>query len=678
MTQDPLLQPFRLKHLELRNRIMSTAHEPSYSEDGLPKERYRLYHEERAKGGLALTMTAGSAVVSPDSPQAFGNLCAYQDEIVPWISELTDACHAHGAAVMMQITHLGRRSHWGQGEWLPLLCASPIREGAHRAFPKAAEGWDLERVVEDYASAAERLKAGGLDGIEIEAYGHLLDSFWSPATNHRQDEYGGSLDSRLRFTWRVLDAIRERVGDDYIIGIRMVADEDWSLGLPREEGVEIARRLATSGKVDFLNLIRGHIDTDRALSRVIPIQGMAASPHLEFCGEVKEEINIPIFHAARISDVATARHAIATGKLDMVGMTRSHIADPHIVNKIKEGREAEIRPCVGATYCLDRIYEGRETLCIHNPATGREQSLPHKIPRSGHPGQKAVVVGAGPGGLEAARVLGERGHGVVIFEAASEPGGQVRLAAQVPRRRELLGIIDWRMMMCEKAGVDFRFNTLAESTTVINEQPDLVIIATGGLPFSTGISGSEHSHDCWELLTGAVKPEGKILLYDDHAGHPGLAAAEMIALSGGDLEIITPERFFAADIGGINHVAYAEIFDRSGVTLTLNKRLMGITREEGQLVAAIGSEYSDRVDLRRVDHLFIEQGTLPVDDLYFDLKPLSINLGEVDIKALINIAPQRLKPNPDGKFQLFRIGDAVASRNIHAAIYDALRLCITC
>ena len=344
MTQDPLLKPFRLKHLELRNRIMSTAHDPSYSEDGLPKERYRLYHEERAKGGLALTMTAGSAVVSPDSPQAFGNLCAYQDEIVPWISELTDACHAHGAAVMMQITHLGRRSHWGQGEWLPLLCASPIREGAHRAFPKAAEGWDLERVVEDYASAAERLKAGGLDGIEIEAYGHLLDSFWSPATNHRQDEYGGSLDSRLRFTWRVLDAIRERVGDDYIIGIRMVADEDWSLGLPREEGIEIARRLATSGKVDFLNLIRGHIDTDRALSRVIPIQGMAASPHLDFCGEVKEEINIPIFHAARISDVATARHAIATGKLDMVGMTRSHIADPHIVNKIKEGREAEIRP----------------------------------------------------------------------------------------------------------------------------------------------------------------------------------------------------------------------------------------------------------------------------------------------------------------------------------------------
>jgi N-methyl-L-proline demethylase len=244
---DPLLQPYRLKHLTLRNRILSTAHEPAYSEDGLPKERYRLYHAEKARGGIALTMTAGSAVVSRDSPEAFGNLHAYKDEIVPWLRELANACHEHGAAVMMQITHLGRRTNWNKADWLPVLAPSPVREPAHRAFPKAAEDWDLERIVADYADAAERMKEGGLDGIELEAYGHLLDQFWSPATNRRDDDLGGSLDNRLKFTFRVLEAMRARVGPDFIVGVRMVADEDWKQGLTRAEGVEIARRLVATG-----------------------------------------------------------------------------------------------------------------------------------------------------------------------------------------------------------------------------------------------------------------------------------------------------------------------------------------------------------------------------------------------------------------------------------------------
>src|SRR6476620_8330199 len=199
MSDDPLLSPLRIKHLTLRNRIMSTAHEPNYSEGGLPKDRYRLYHVEKAKGGIALTMTAGSAIVSADSPPAFGNLHAYRDEIVPWIKRLTDGVKEHGAAIMIQLTHLGRRTGWNRGDWLPVLAPSPIREPAHRAFPKEMEDWDIERIITDYADAAERMRAGGMDGIELECYGHLIDGFWSPATNMRTDEYGGSLDNRLRF-----------------------------------------------------------------------------------------------------------------------------------------------------------------------------------------------------------------------------------------------------------------------------------------------------------------------------------------------------------------------------------------------------------------------------------------------------------------------------------------------
>src|SRR5208283_1300800 len=262
MSVDPLLQPYELRGLTLRNRLMSTAHEPAYTDDGMPKTRYRLYHAEKARGGIALTMIGGSSVVAPDSPQAFGNILLYKDECVPWLKELADDVHEKGAAVMIQITHLGRRTSWSKDDWLPVIAPSHVREPAHRAFPKAMEDWDFDRVIAAYADAAERAKASGLDGVEFECYGHLIDQFWSPATNKRADEYGGSIENRLRFGMAVLAAVRRRVGPDFLMGARLVCDEDWERGLSREEGMAIARRLTRSGLIDFLNVIRGHIDSD--------------------------------------------------------------------------------------------------------------------------------------------------------------------------------------------------------------------------------------------------------------------------------------------------------------------------------------------------------------------------------------------------------------------------------
>lgn len=674
-SNDPLLQPYQLKHLTLKNRVMSTSHEPAYSQDGMPKERYRLYHAEKAKGGMALTMTAGSAIVSRDSPAAFGNLHVYDDRIVPWLAELTDACHEHDCKVMIQITHLGRRTGWNKADWLPVLSASPVREPAHRAFPKTIEEWDIERIVADYASAAQRCQAAGLDGIEFESYGHLMDGFWSPATNHRDDEYGGPLDNRLRFTNMVLDAVRAAVGDKFVVGIRMVADEDFDKGLSKEEGVEIARRLAGSGKLDFLNIIRGSIETDAALTKVIPVTGMRSSPHLDFAGEVRAATKFPTFHAARISDVATARHAIATGKLDMVGMTRAHIADPHIIKKVMEGREHEIRPCVGATYCLDRIYEGGEALCVHNAATGREADIPHIIVKTEGPKRKVVVVGAGAGGLEAARVAAERGHQVTILEASSQAGGQVRLATQNPRRKELIGIIDWRLAELARLGVEIRYDTWAEQNDVLALAPDVVVIATGGLPQNPPLaSGDNLVTSSWDIMAGSVKSAENVLLYDDNGGHQGMGAAELIANSGSKLELVSPERFFAPEMGGMNHVPYVRAFQEKGVTVTINTRLRSVRREGNQLIAELASDFADgwRGE-RRVDQVVVEHGTAPLDDLYLSLKPLSKNGGAVDYERLVNGGDIFPKRNVDGGFVLLRIGDAVASRNIHAAIYDGIR-----
>ncbi len=676
-SNDPLLQPFQLKHLRLRNRLMITSHEPAYPEDGMPKAKYRAYHVERARAGIALTMTAGSAAVSRDSPPVFNNILAYKDEVVPWMRELTDACHEHGAAVMIQLTHLGRRTSWSKADWLPVVSPSHEREASHRAFPKRMEDWDIARIIQDYADAAERMYAAGVDGLELEAYGHLMDQFWSPATNTLDAPYGGPLENRVRFTLEVIQAIRKRVGPDFILGVRGVADEVRPGGLTQDEGLGIARYLAKSGMVDFLNIIRGHIDTDAGLTDVIPVQGMRSAPHLDFAGSLRAHVDIPIFHAAKIQDVNTARHAIASGKLDMVGMTRAHMADPHIVRKIVEGREDTIRPCVGGNFCLDRIYAGGEAYCIHNPSTGRELTLPHAIAPA--PTQrKVLVVGAGPAGLEAARVSAERGHTVTVLEAAPKPGGQIRLTALSPRRKEMLSIIDWRMARCEERGVTFRFNTLADEATVRAERPDVVIIATGGLPHTEVLAtGNELVVSAWDILGGDVKPGQDVLLFDDAGDHSALQAAEVIAQSGARLEVATPDRTFAPEVMAMNLVPYMRSLQKLDVTFTVTFRLQSVAphpTQSGKLLAVLGSDYGGVRKERVVDQVVVNHGTLPLEDLYFALKPHSRNQGAVDYGALIAGETQTVASNPAGSFQLFRIGDAVAARNTHAAVLDGLRL----
>ena len=669
-SNDPLLQPFQLRHLTLRNRIMTTSHEPAYPEEGMPKARYRAYHVARAKGGVALTMTAGSAAVSRDSPPVFNNILVYKDEVVPYMKDLADACHEHGAAVMIQLTHLGRRTRWDKAFWLPVVSPSHHKEAAHRAFPKKAEEWDIARIITDYADAAERMKAAGLDGIELQAYGHLMDQFWSPLTNELEAPYGGSLENRLRFTFDVLSAVRKRVGPDFIVGVRYTADEALEGGLNKEDGLEISQRLKASGMVDFLNIVRGHIDTDAGLTDLIPIQGMRSAPHLDFSGEIRAATRFPTFHAARIQDVATARHAIATGKVDMIGMTRAHMTDPDIVRKIIEKREDDIRPCVGANYCLDRIYQGGSAYCIHNAATGRELSMPHEITPATVK-RKVVVVGAGPGGLEAARVAAERGHEVVVYEAAREPGGQILLTARSRARQEMIGIIDWRMAQCNARGVKFHFETFAEVDEVLAERADVVIVATGGSPHTEVLkAGNDLTVSSWDILSGSVKPGTNVLLFDDAGDHAALQAAQVIADSGAKLEIMTPDRSFAPEVMAMNLVPYMRALQKLDVTFTVTFRLEEVTRDNGALVAIVGSDYGGVRKERRVDQVVINHGTLPNDEIYFALKARSSNRGAVDYPRLIAGVPQ-----PQGAaFQLFRIGDAVSARNTHAAVYDALRL----
>lgn len=676
LSSDPLLEPFRLRHVEFRNRVMSTAHEPAYSVEGLPTERYIAYHAEKARGGLALTMTAGTAVVSPDSPPAFGNLLAYRDEIVPWIRRLTDAVHEHDCRAMIQISHLGRRTGWGQDDWLPVVAPSARREAAHRAHPKVAEAWDIRRIIGHYADAAERMAAGGMDGVEIEAYGHLFDQFLSPSTNRRDDEWGGSFEHRLRFPLEVLRAVRGRIGAHVLLGVRMVVDELLPDGLDLPAGIAALQRFADEGLIDFVNVIRGSIADDDALTTVIPLHGMASAPHLSVAAEVRARTGLAVFHAAKVDDVATARHAVREGQVDMIGMTRAHLADPHIVRKLRAGAEATIRPCVGATYCLDRIYMGGEALCIHNAATGREQQMPHDIAPAAA-ARDVLVVGAGPAGLEAARVAAERGHRVTVWEAMPWAGGQLRLAVRNPRRRDLIGIVDWRIAELARLGVTVRFDTVAEPDDVVAAGVDVVVVATGGLPQPPPVAvGSELMVGAWDVVGGDVRPHGDVLLYDDDGTHSSLTTAEVLLAAGVRLEVVTPERSIGVDVGGLNLVPYLRALTEADARVTLGQRVQRIERSPtGRLRVEIGPDHAAARHVREVDWVVGDHGVLANDDLYHALVPASRNLGEVDQDALLAGRPQSVRRNPSGTFDLFRIGDAVAGRNVHAAVYDALRLC---
>ena len=676
---DPLLESFQLKHLHLKNRIITTSHEPAYNDDGFPKDRYIAYHLERAKGGIAMTMTAGSAVVSKDSPPSFDNIHAYKDEVVPWIKKLTDTIHDHDCKIMIQLTHLGRRTSWSKGDWLPSLSSGKHREPAHKAFPKVMESWDIERIIKEYGDAAERMKEGGMDGVELEGQGHLIGQFLSPLTNELSTEYGGSLENRLRFTIDVLSDIRKKVGQDFIVGIRCVFDEVEEGGITKSEGLKIAKLLSDSGLVDYLNVNKGRIHTDPILTKHIPIQGMKSAPHLEFAGEIKKEIQLPIFHASKISDVATARYAISNGLVDMIGMTRGHLADPHIVTKIKEKREEDIRPCVGATYCLDRIYQGEEALCIHNAATGRELKFPNIISPSTVK-KKIVVVGAGPAGLEAARIAGERGHEVIVFEAAPDPGGQIRLCAKSERRRDMLGIIDWRMQQCNKKNVKFNFNIVAEIQDVLDEKPHTIIIATGGMPnlelFETK-KDLENVYTSWDIISGDIKLSDNILIYDEAGDHTGMQSAEIAIKEGSTVEFMTPDRLISSEIMGMNLTPYLKNLQDKKITYSIAKRLLDVSIKGNKLNALIGSDYDENFKYNSsYDQVFLNYGIKPLDELYYSLVPFSKNKGEVDYNKFINGEEQDIIKSDNNKFNLFRIGDAVSSRNIHAAIYDALRLVI--
>jgi 2,4-dienoyl-CoA reductase-like NADH-dependent reductase (Old Yellow Enzyme family)/thioredoxin reductase len=680
---DVLFQPLKINQLTIRNRVVSTAHAEVYATDGgMTTDRYVKYYEEKAKGGCGLCICGGSSVVSIDSPQSWwSSVNLSTDRIIPHFQNLADAVHKHGGKIMIQITHMGRRSRWDGENWVNLMSPSGIREPVHRATCKIMEEEEIWRVIGDFAKAAVRAKEGGLDGVELSAvHQHMIDQFWSPRVNKRTDKWGGSFENRMRFGMEVLKAVREAVGREFAVGMRITGDEFHPDGLNHEDMKQIAAYYDATGLLDFFGVIGSGCDTHNTLANVIPNMSYPPEPFLHLAAGIKEVVKVPVIHAQNIKDPNQAKRILEAGYVDFVGMTRAHIADPHFIAKVKANQVDQIRQCVGANYCIDRQYMGLDVLCIQNAATSREYTgMPHIIEKTTGTKRKVVVVGGGPGGLEAARVAAERGHAVTLIERADELGGQVTIAARAPQRDQMAGITRWLAMEVERLGVEVRLGTTANADMIKDLKADVVILATGGRPFmeqnphwgaAEGLSVSS-----WDVINGTVEPGKSVLIYDTICEFTGMSAADYLSSKGSLVELVTDDIKPGVGIGGTTFPTYYRSLYEKEVIMTSDMLLEKVYREGDKLVAVLENEYTGAQEERVVDQVVIENGTRPNEELYYELKDASRNKGQIDNETLFAGQAQPILSEPGEGMILWRLGDCVSQRKLHAAIYDALRLC---
>ncbi|HKC98251.1 MAG TPA: FAD-dependent oxidoreductase [Methylomirabilota bacterium] len=644
-----LFSPIRVGAVTLKNRIYSSGHAEAMAESGRPGARLTRYHEAKARGGCALTIFGGSSSVHPSSPAAaWKQIANHDDSIIPAYRALADAVHAHGCHVFTQLTHMGRRAQADGEEANVLLAPSQIPERVHRDVPHELESEQIAELVRAFGEAARRCREGGLDGIELSmAHNHLIDQFWSSLFNHRQDEYGGSLDNRMRFGMEVLRETRRRVGRDFVVGARISGDEFTRGGLTAQDMAEIARRLAASGLVDFLSIIGGGAHTYELQAAAVPNMSYATGVFVPLAAAIKQAVpGMPIFHASRIVDPVHADRTVAAGQIDVVGMTRALIADPELPQKAREGRLDDIRTCVGANEgCIDRIYLGKPVTCVQNPATGREAEL-GEVHLAVRP-KRVVVVGGGVAGLEAARMAAVRGHRVVLLEKTAELGGQVLLAARAPARAEYAGIVRFLAAQVRKVGVEVRLDVEATAPAVLAEHPDAVIVATGSHPFVPPVPGSDGKHVVTDrdVLSGEAKVGAKVVVVDDVHTQEALSTAELLLEQGKRVEVISPLFYVGQDIG-VTSIAplYKRLFTR-GAVLTPGTELRAI---EGSavIVANVYSGAERRIE--GVDTVVLAAGSRSTDSLYRALK------GQVA--------------------EVYAVGDCVAPRGVHQAILDATRV----
>ena len=644
-----LFKPLQIRHKTLRNRIVFGSHTANMSDMGLPGERHRGYYEERARGGVGMIVVE-PVPVHRTAVLTRGNFRHSTDEIIPHFRKITDAVHSHGAVICNQLYHVGQHGDFDNSyepSWSPSgLPSFHDSDGSH-----AMTANEIEEIIEGFVAAARRAKESGFDGIELfAAYNAIIDQFWLPFNNRRDDRWGGSFENRMRFSATLMERIREMAGEDFIIGLAVNMDPASPVSQTIEQLQEIIAWHDARNLMDYVTCGTGSYFNTTGIIPTVFYADKLGAPHAEALKQVVKHAKVQC--EAHVRTPENANYVVASGQADMVSIVRGQIADPHLANKAKEGRAEDIRPCLSCNQmCWGRRYRDYWISCLINPSAGREfewggdRFTPAAKPKH------VLVIGGGVAGLEVARVAAERGHKVTLAEASDKLGGQFRLAGLAPRRHQIIDYIDWFERQLGKLQVKVLLNTPLDAEEAKAFGADEIIVATGSLPDGKAFQRAMPEHDALpgiekgnavsaeDVMARIARPGKRVLLLDETANWKGAGTALMLAEAGHEVTMVTGAPAIMAEMA------------RTNVDIQLRGRL----RELGVRMLTETTLREWHGDAATVQTFGGKPERIAADTL---------------VTAATNVSERALGDELGAR----AIGDAVAARTAAMAIYEGRKL----
>jgi mycofactocin system FadH/OYE family oxidoreductase 2 len=635
-----LFTPLKIGTFTVRNRIVSTAHLTDFAEGGLPSERHLNYWVSKAKGGIGLIITEDQAVHPTAGTEPFV-IHTYRDACIEPFKRIASAVHEHGAKIEAQLWHPGSLWFDPREGSLPLWSCSAVPGSFHAETAHAMEVEEVKEIIQAFGDSARRMREAGLDGVELMGtHGFLIEQFMSPRTNQRSDEYGGDEENRLRFILEVINAVRAAVGSDFTVGLRTSGDQFQGGGLGLQDMRRIMPKLTAAGKLDYVSVTVG---TGGA---PIPPMYMPGAPFVYLAAGIKEVVDVPVFCVGRITDPVVAEDILAKNQADMVGMTRANLCDPELPNKAREGRLDEIRRCIGCNEgCWGRNAETLPITCALNPSAGREKEMeitPAPVKK------RVMVIGAGIAGMEAARVTALRGHSVSLYEKDEQLGGQLQIAAKAPGRQDMAEPVRYYEYQFKLLGVDIHLGSTVDEKIIEENNPDVVIVAAGGVPAAGTFSGATQPNvvQARDILTGKAQAGKKAVLFALDRGMEGLTTADFLSDRGCEVEVLVPWGAIAGfQVEPLTLSFVLSRLYRKGVVVTNSMRIKAV--QENTVVATNILSRQERT-IEEVDTVVLALGSVANDSLYKALK------GKVR--------------------ELYLVGQALAPRKMLDSTLDGLRV----